>query len=82
MSKFQTDALRPSSLPSASLGRPKHLSQARGDVPGGSKQSTLENDLKQTYEEWNKRIDEEVKGLSSRLKAIVDLADVREPRLL
>ena len=69
MSKFSTDAIRPSALPSASLGR------RGGDtaLSGNSEKEALEKE----YQAWNVRIDTEVKSLSSGLKELVQLANVR-----
>jgi hypothetical protein len=74
MSRFQTDALRPSALPSASLGRPRPLTRAEPDaetIPSGD----AERD--RAHAEWNLRIDREIKGVANGLKEIVELADVR-----
>lgn len=71
MSKFQSDALRPSALPTAQLGQP---SSSRTNNPTSA--SSLQDDLQKTYEDWNKRIDTEVQGLASGLQDLVDLANV------
>jgi len=69
MSKFSTDAIRPSALPTASLGR------RGGDtaLSGNSEKEALAKE----YQAWNVRIDTEVKSLSSGLKELVQLANVR-----
>lgn len=69
MSAFQTDALRPSSLPTASLGRRRPL-----DLSAGT--SGVSEDLDKVAEEWNVRIDKEMKAMTSGLAELVDLADV------
>lgn len=71
MSSFKTDALRPSSLPSAQFGQ---SFSARVDTTG----SSLQEDLQKSYEEWNKRIDTEVGSLATGLQDLVDLANVSE----
>lgn len=70
MADFQTDALRPSSLPTATLGRRRHIDQANAE-----RKDTAE-DLDRVSEEWNVRIDREVKSVSSGLKELIELADV------
>lgn len=74
MSRFQTDALRPSALPSASLGRPRPLTRAEPDAEGIP---TGDAERDRAHAEWNTRIDREIKGVANGLKEIVELADVR-----
>jgi hypothetical protein len=69
MSEFHTDALRPSSLPTASLGR-RQTSSANTDKDADA-------ELDKVAEEWNLRIDKEMKNLTGGLGELVELADVR-----
>jgi len=69
MSEFQTDSLRPSSLPTASLGR-RQPSTANADKDADA-------ELDKVAEEWNLRIDKEMKNLTEGLGELVELADVR-----
>ncbi|GFZ43193.1 hypothetical protein JCM24511_00912 [Saitozyma sp. JCM 24511] len=73
MSRFQTDALRPSALPSASLGRPRPLTRAEPDAEGIP---TGDAERDRAHAEWNTRIDREIKGVANGLKEIVELADI------
>ena len=77
MSKFATDAIRPSALPSASLGR-RGLPTAEAGASANTEKEALEKE----YQAWNTRIDTEVKSLSSGLKELVQLANVRDDFLL
>ncbi|KAK4685822.1 hypothetical protein P7C73_g4315, partial [Tremellales sp. Uapishka_1] len=65
-SRFTSDSLVPSSLPSANLGRRGHAKQA--DPTSSDK----------FQEDWNGRIDKEVKALSGGLRELVALADIGE----
>jgi hypothetical protein len=69
MSEFQTDSLRPSSLPTASLGR-RQPSTANADKDADA-------ELDKVAEEWNLRIDKEMRNLTGGLGELVELADVR-----
>jgi hypothetical protein len=69
MSEFHTDSLRPSSLPTASLGR-RQPSTA-------NVHKDADAELDKVAEEWNLRIDKEMKNLTGGLGELVDLADVR-----
>lgn len=76
---FKTDSLRPSSLPSATLGRrrpqlPTAAALEGGEnlTPGERAQSVLEKE----HERWNERIDRDVKACVEGLKELVQLADV------
>jgi hypothetical protein len=69
MSEFQTDSLRPSSLPTASLGR-RQTSTA-------NVHKDADEELDKVAEEWNLRIDKEMKNLTGGLGELVELADVR-----
>jgi len=69
MSEFHTDSLRPSSLPTASLGR-RQPSTANADKDADA-------ELDKVAEEWNLRIDKEMKNLTGGLGELVELADVR-----
>ncbi|ORX34219.1 hypothetical protein BD324DRAFT_683646 [Kockovaella imperatae] len=81
---FQTDALNPGAIPSASSGRLGRTNQPLSSsartfelpvdnlVPG----SRYTAELKKTHEDWNAKIDKEVKGLAKGLKELVDLADI------
>ena len=78
---FQTDALNPSAIPSSSLGRLRPQSTSSRSFQPISDNPTpgaaYEVDLKKVHEEWNVRIDKEVKGIARGMKDLVDLADVR-----
>ena len=69
MSEFHTDSLRPSSLPTASLGRRAH------DTTNAKEDTDAE--LDKVAEDWNLRIDKEMKALTGGLGELVELADVR-----
>jgi hypothetical protein len=69
MTEFHTDALRPSSLPTASLGR-RQTSSTNTDKDADA-------ELDKVAEEWNLRIDKEMKNLTGGLGELVELADVR-----
>jgi hypothetical protein len=69
MSEFHTDSLRPSSLPTASLGR-RQPSAANADKDADA-------ELDKVAEDWNLRIDKEMKNLTGGLGELVELADVR-----
>lgn len=71
--EFQTDALRPSSLPTATLGRRRHHTGGADTSAAGP--GAVE-DLDKVSEDWNVRIDREVKSVSSGLKDLIELADV------
>ena len=79
MSEFHTDALRPSSLPTASLGRRQFPTTGSGSGANGNERDTSTEDaaLDKTAEEWNLRIDKEMKNMTVGLGELVDLADVR-----
>jgi len=69
MSDFHTDSLRPSSLPTASLGRrTQNTTNAKEDTDA---------ELDKVAEDWNLRIDKEMKALTGGLGELVELADVR-----
>ena len=77
MSRFQTDSLRPSALPTASLGRSRPLS--RPDPSGGEDgEASTSNQTEMFYADWNTRIDKEVKAVAGGLRELVELADVRQ----
>jgi hypothetical protein len=69
MSEFHTDSLRPSSLPTASLGR-RQPTTANADKDADA-------ELDKVAEEWNLKIDKEMKNLTGGLGELVELADVR-----
>jgi hypothetical protein len=71
MAEFHTDALRPSSLPTASLGRRQFSNANTKDA------STEDANLDKYAEDWNLRIDKEMKNMTVGLGELVDLADVR-----
>ena len=80
MSKFETDALNPSSLPSANLGlrRPAYPSSsgdpaAAGGDPRTGKGSREDAQLDQWAEELNKRVDKDVKAALEGLKELVEV---------
>ena len=76
MTEFHTDALRPSSLPTASLGRRQFPTTGSGANGNGNDTSTEDAELDKTAEEWNLRIDKEMKNMTVGLGELVDLADV------
>jgi hypothetical protein len=67
MTEFHTDALRPSSLPTASLGRRPTSNTIKEDTDA---------ELDKVAEGWNLRIDKEMKNLTGGLGELVGLADV------
>jgi hypothetical protein len=67
MTEFHTDALRPSSLPTASLGRRPTSNTIKEDTDA---------ELDKVAEDWNLRIDKEMKNLTGGLGELVGLADV------
>lgn len=76
---FQTDALNPSALPGSSRrhlpSRPlPGLDPDADTLADGDRQKVL---LQAEYEEWNQRIDREMKACAGGLKELVSLADVR-----
>ncbi|WVQ71163.1 hypothetical protein IAR50_000688 [Cryptococcus sp. DSM 104548] len=79
---FRTDSLRPSSLPSATLGRRRHYEPRASalDAPDGSENLTLEEraqaKLDKEHDRWNERIDKDVKACVDGLKELVQLADI------
>lgn len=75
MSQFQTDALRPSSLPTATLGR-RRDTQLDQDSTANGDQNDKNGKFGAVAEEWNVRIDKEVKAVSTGLKELIELADV------
>lgn len=75
--RFQTDALNPSSLPSARIGRNRQsLLDTNNTIPPGERQKA---ELDNEYEDWNNRIDREVKSITTSLEDLVSLADVSLP---
>ncbi|KIR67571.1 hypothetical protein I314_01988 [Cryptococcus bacillisporus CA1873] len=76
---FKTDSLRPSSLPSATLGRRRPQLPTAAAIegeenltPGERAQRVLEKE----HERWNERIDRDVKACVEGLKELVQLADI------
>ncbi|WVO19699.1 uncharacterized protein IAS62_000989 [Cryptococcus decagattii] len=76
---FKTDSLRPSSLPSATLGRRRPQLPTAAAIegeenltPGERAQRVLEKE----HERWNERIDKDVKACVEGLKELVQLADI------
>lgn len=65
---FQTDASRPSALPSANIG-----ARSYDQVPA----ETSEEYLDQVEEEWNKKVDAEVDTLVDGMVDLVAIASVR-----
>jgi hypothetical protein len=65
---FQTDASRPSALPSANIG-----ARSYDQVPA----ETSEEYLDQVEEEWNKKVDAEVDTLVDGMVDLVAVASVR-----
>jgi hypothetical protein len=82
MSAFQTDSLNPAALPSSTLGRrrpPAASTSAFDPDPSGTAGPSSDPDAAtraRFHEEWNVRIDKEVKALAGGMREIVDLADV------
>ncbi|ORY20951.1 hypothetical protein BCR39DRAFT_601404 [Naematelia encephala] len=66
---FQTDSIRPTSLPSANLGH-------RVLGASSAEPSANDHDHDQAAEEWNGRIDRELKSLVGGLKELVRVADL------
>ena len=77
MSTFRTDALNPSSLPTAALGRPQRLHARSAADNAGPSGTTYKDSLAKAYNDYNVGIDREIKSLSSSLKELITLADVR-----
>ncbi|WWC99496.1 hypothetical protein V866_006399 [Kwoniella sp. B9012] len=77
---FKTDSLLPTSLPSATLGRRRHISQTQTNPTGESENLTTEERLQKglddEHEKWNERIDKEIKGVVEGLKDLVELANI------
>ena len=81
MSKpFETDALNPSALPSAARGRGSRAASGSGyDNQGESSTSGLRYDqeLKKFHDDWNIKIDREIKDVAGGLTDLIDLAQLR-----
>ncbi|OCF73623.1 hypothetical protein I204_05466 [Kwoniella mangroviensis CBS 8886] len=77
---FKTDSLLPTSLPSATLGRRRHISQTQTSPTGESEnlntEERFQKGLDDEHEKWNERIDKEVKGVVEGLKDLVELANI------
>ncbi|ODO11949.1 hypothetical protein I350_00733 [Cryptococcus amylolentus CBS 6273] len=79
---FRTDSLRPSSLPSATLGRRRHYEPRASalDAADGSENLTLEEraqvKLDKEHDRWNERIDKDIGACVDGLKELVQLADI------
>jgi hypothetical protein len=83
MSRFQTDSLNPSALPSAILGQRRRPQQTTSNtflrdgqvtnLPLGERNDI---ELDKVAEAWNVRIDKDVKAVVGGLKEIVTMADV------
>lgn len=76
---FKTDSLRPSSLPSATLGRRRPQLSTAATLEGGENLTPGERAqrvLEKEHERWNERIDRDVKACVEGLKELVQLADV------
>ncbi|WVQ85645.1 hypothetical protein IAT38_007811 [Cryptococcus sp. DSM 104549] len=77
---FKTDSLRPSSLPSATLGRRREHLPSSSLLTAADSSLTPEERAKQAldkeHERWNERIDKEVKGCVDGLQELVELADI------
>ena len=67
--EFQTDALRPGALPSASL-RARAGEEQTMDIPS-------EEYLNNMYEDWNKKVDVEIETLVDGMTELVKIAAVR-----
>ncbi|WVO13407.1 hypothetical protein L204_101022 [Cryptococcus depauperatus] len=82
---FRTDSLRPSSLPSATLGRRRphqSSSTAAFATAEGEEKLVIEEKatrlLEKEHDRWNERIDRDIKGCVDGLKELVQLADISE----
>ncbi|OXC70954.1 hypothetical protein AYX13_00371 [Cryptococcus neoformans] len=76
---FKTDSLRPSSLPSATLGRRRPQLPTAAALEGGENLTPGERAqrvLEKEHERWNERIDRDVKACVEGLKELVQLADI------
>lgn len=77
---FQTDALNASSIPTASLGRLRrhgaNLIQTDESDLKGELGERHQRQLDKIHDEWNARIDRELKGVVGCLKDLVELSDV------
>ncbi|WRT63959.1 uncharacterized protein IL334_000886 [Kwoniella shivajii] len=74
---FKTDSLLPTSLPSASLGRRRQFqAQTIADEDSLTAEERAQKALDGEHEKWNERIDKEIKGVTTGLKELVDLADI------
>ncbi|WVW82101.1 hypothetical protein I302_104106 [Kwoniella bestiolae CBS 10118] len=79
---FKTDSLLPTSLPSATLGRRRHISQTQTQSNFNEESSQLTTEerfqrgLDAEHERWNERIDREIKGVVDGLKDLIELADI------
>jgi len=71
---FRTDALNPSSLPTASLGKLRPLSSRQNLDPTTTSSSTSSSS--NFYETYNTRIDQTIKSSSDSLKSLISSADV------
>ncbi|CAG8534075.1 13281_t:CDS:2 [Acaulospora colombiana] len=66
---FQTDALRPAALPSATLLRPRAAEES-------TIEQTSEEYLETMYEEWNKKVDVELETLVDGMAELVNIASI------
>ncbi|WWC58415.1 uncharacterized protein I303_100955 [Kwoniella dejecticola CBS 10117] len=78
---FKTDSLLPTSLPSATLGRRRHLvstnqTQSGADDENLTTEERAQKILDAEHEKWNERIDKEIKGVVDGLNDLVELADI------
>lgn len=66
---FQTDAIRPTALPSASLTSAHALDESPAD-------QTSDEYLNGVYEDWNKKVDAEIETLVDGMTDLVQIASV------
>ncbi|KAL1406190.1 hypothetical protein Q8F55_007879 [Vanrija albida] len=77
MAARQYDVFNPSALPTASLGRRGLRPAPRaGGLDAADAKRTPDAELDRVYDEWNVRIDKEVKAVASGLGELVALADI------
>lgn len=81
MSRFQTDALVPTALNTGILGRKRNadIGGASSSFLNTENQVSAADERDKFAEEWNLRIDKEVKVVAGGLKGLVELANVRLP---
>jgi hypothetical protein len=78
MSRFQTDSLNPTALNSGVLGRKRHGGPSSHSFLADDPNATTNPDAARDKfaNDWNVRIDREMRAVSGGLKELVELADV------